>query len=227
MRVVFAGASEMAVHTAQLLIKDDHEVVIIEKDKAKIDELSEELDCSFVHGDVTRPSILKETNPEETDLLFCLTDDDPSNLITSLVGRSIGFKRVVTSIENTDFENICLELGLTDVIIPSQTISRYLKDLVQGVDILELSTLIKGEARFFSFVCGKEEQGKVSELKLPEAAKVICFYRDEEFYLASSDSKIEKDDEIVILTHSKNLPDLKEKWQPENHNENQRKKKGQ
>jgi trk system potassium uptake protein TrkA len=48
MRTVFLGAGSMAVMTANALLKKTHEVIIIEKDKALIDALSNELDCGFV-----------------------------------------------------------------------------------------------------------------------------------------------------------------------------------
>ena len=77
----------MVVNTAISLIDKGHEVVIIEKDKARIDELSEELDCSFLQGDGSQPNILSEVNPGKTDFLFCLTDSDKDNVIARLVGR--------------------------------------------------------------------------------------------------------------------------------------------
>ncbi len=219
MRIAFVGAGEFTVRTAELLIKRGHEVIIIEKDENKIDDLSDSMDCSFLQGDGSNPAILKEVGPEQTDVLFCLSNSDQENLISSLVGRSLGFKRVIPSIQNPDFEVICSELKLQDTILPSRTISRYLADMVEGLDILELSTVIKGEARFFTFIVDEEKGKKISDLDLPDNAKVVCFYRDGQFTLALDETKLNKDDEIVILTHSKNLSDLKEKWkknQPNN-----------
>lgn len=211
MRVVFIGAGESALRTAEILIEKHYEVVIVEKDAEKIDELSETMDCSFLHGDGSSPNVLKETSPEETDFLLCLSNIDQDNLIAGLVGRSLGFTRIVVSIEDPEFEPICRELGLTDVIIPTRTISRYLADMVTGKDVLELRTIIKGEARFFSFTAGEDDKGKISDLDLPEGAKVICLYREEEFILADENTEIRQNDEAVVLTHSKNLDDLKER----------------
>jgi trk system potassium uptake protein TrkA len=59
------------------------------------------MDCSFLQGDGSQPDILREVNPEQTDFLFCLTDSDQANVIASLVGRSLGFNRVVTSIRRS------------------------------------------------------------------------------------------------------------------------------
>ena len=214
MRIVFVGAGEVTVKTAGHLIEEGNEVVIIERDKKRIDDLSEELDCSFLHGDGSRPAILRETDPKGTDVLFCLTDDDQDNLIASLVGRSLGFKRVITSIQDPEFEGICHELGLENTIVPSRTISRYLADMAVGLDIPELSTIIKGEARFFIFMAGKEDGGTVGDLNLPGEARVICYYRDGRFFLSDGETKLHPGDEVLILTHRKNLPALRERWEP-------------
>jgi trk system potassium uptake protein TrkA len=214
MRTVFVGAGKVSVETAKALIKKGHEVVIIENDKAKIDELSEEMDCSFLQGDGSQPNILREVNPGQTDFLFCLTNSDQDNVIASLVGRSLGFNRVVTSIGDTQFEVICRELGLKDTIIPSRTISRYLEDMVGGGENVELSTVIKDEARFFTLIAKEEDTVAAKDLKLPTGAKVICYYRDGKFSHADEETTFRIGDEIVILTHSKNMPALQERWQP-------------
>ena len=57
MRVVLIGASQVAIRAAELFIKRNYEVVIIETDRGKIDALSQELDCSFLHGDGSKPNI--------------------------------------------------------------------------------------------------------------------------------------------------------------------------
>lgn len=132
MRFVFIGAGAVTQHTAELLLKRDHEVVIIEADKERIEQLQEGLDCGFIHGDGGAPDILREADPGRTDVLFCLTGNDQTNIIASLVGRSLGFKRVVTQIKNPQYEHICMELGLKDTIVPARTIALFLADLSVG-----------------------------------------------------------------------------------------------
>lgn len=214
MRIVFIGAGEVTIKTAKALVKKGLEVIIIETDKAKIDELSEALDCSFLYGDGSRPDILREVNPEQTDFLFCLSDSDQTNLIASLVGRSLGFKRVVPSIRDEQFESVCNELGLKDTFIPSRTISRHLEDMVGGKTNLESSTVLKHEARFFSFTANEEDAVVVKKLKLPAEVRVVCYYREDEFALADDETKLRVGDEIVILTNSKHLEELEKRWPP-------------
>jgi trk system potassium uptake protein len=214
MRVVFVGGGDITVGTARILIDRGDEVIIVEQDKEKIEELSETLDCSFLHGDGSKPHILKEAGPGQTDVLLCLTDTDQINLIVSLVGRSLGFRRVVTRIQDPEFEPICWELGLEDTIVPSRTISRYIADMVSGGGVMELSSVIKGEGRFFAFTAGKQEVHAVGDLNLPRDARVICLYRDQDLIITEEHTRIHPGDEVVILTHSRNLPELKGRWSP-------------
>lgn len=212
MRTVFIGAGELSIATAKQLIKKGHEVIIIEVDESIIDEHADTLDCSFLHGDGSKPEVLREVSPEQTDFLFCLSSRDQANVIAGLVGRSLGFKRVITSIAGPELEPICRQLGLENTIIPSRTISRYLVDMIEDRTSIELSSMIKDEARLFMFVATDQEAGKVKECKLPSDAKVVCLYRNGEFMLASDETSLKKADEVIILTHAKNLKKLQERW---------------
>jgi trk system potassium uptake protein TrkA len=214
MRAVFVGAGTLAVTTARYLVKRGHEVVIVERDKERVEELSRDMDCGFIHGDGSNPAILREADPEHTDTLFCLTNSDQTNIIASLVGRSLGFRRVVTKIDDPEFEHICLELGLEDTIIPARTMGWHLADMCEGRDPLELSTMIRDEARAYSFVVRDEQAGTLSDLDLPAQTRVICIYRDDRVIFPDEDTRLELKDEVVLLTHRDRLDELKKSLGP-------------
>jgi len=198
--------------TAQLLLQRGHEVIVVESDKERIDALAQELDCGLLHGDGSKPVILREADPGSTDVLYCLTGNDQANIIASLVGRSLGFGRVVTKITDPEFEHICIELGLENTIIPARTIGRYLADMFEGRDPLEMSTMIRDEARVFSFVARKEDEMRVAALGLPKDSRVICVYRDDKFLLAGNETTLKSGDEVVIIAHRDSLAELTGRW---------------
>ena len=158
------GATPVAVMTARCLIDRGHDVILIERDRDRIDELSDRLDCGFIHGDGSSPDVLREVGPEHTDHLICLSNSDQDNIIASLVGRSLGFKNVIPKIENDAYEQICTEVGLEYTILPDRTISRNLADMIEGQTMMELSSMIRGDVRFFSYVAEADDAVKVSEI---------------------------------------------------------------
>lgn len=210
MRAVFVGAGTLTVMTAGFLLKRGHEVVIIERDKAVVQELSQQLDCGIIQGDGSKPAILREASPDETDILFCLASTDQANIIAALVGRSLGFKRVVAKIDDPEFEHICIELGLEDTIIPARTIGRHLTDMCEGRDPFELSTMIRDEARVLSFVIHGAQEGSVADLNLPPRSRVVCVYRKNQFILPDEDFALKADDEVVLITDRDSVAELTE-----------------
>jgi trk system potassium uptake protein TrkA len=214
MKTVFIGASTLTLMTVRSLLQRGHEVVIIDKNKEKIETLSDELDCGFLHGDGTKPAILRESGIDDSVFLFCLTGNDQTNIIASLVGRSMGLSRVITKLEDEELDHICIELGLTETIIPDITIARHLADIVEGQDIEELALTIKGDARVFSFIAKDDDIGTIEALSLPAKARVICIYRNEEIIFPEKDSKIDSDDEVVIISHRDHIEELTKRWTP-------------
>jgi trk system potassium uptake protein len=66
----------------------------------------------------------------------------------------------------------------------------------------------------FTFTVVKEKGKHLADLDLPKNARVICYYRDGRFFLAEEETKLHKGDEMVILTHSECIDDLRERWNP-------------
>jgi Trk K+ transport system NAD-binding subunit len=63
-------------------------------------------------------------------------------------------------------------------------------------------------------VAGRDEAGKLADLKLPDQTGVICVYRDGRFRAADEIAELKPDDEVVLITHADQLAGLQERWKP-------------
>jgi len=212
MRTIFIGASPLTVMAARRLLDAGHDVVIIDQDKEKISDLSETLDCGFIHGDGSRPAVLAELSPGDKDILFCLSSDDQDNIIASLVGQTMQFSAVVTKIEDPDFEDICSKLGLENVIVPDRDVGERLAYRVEGHDLSGLNTEVEGGIRFFHFIAGKEDAGRLGDLDLPGQARAIVITRDGESTIVGADEAIKQDDRVLVVTQRRDLEELRERF---------------
>jgi trk system potassium uptake protein TrkA len=215
MRTAFIGSNSLTLATAHLLIAEGHEVILIERDRERIDSLAERIDAGFVHGDGTSPEVLRDAEPENTDVLFCLMESDQTNILAALIGRSLGFARVVSRINDRQFQHIADELGLEDTVLPNQAVASHLKDLLGGEKSLELSSVIRDDAAVFSFVAGDEDTVPLDELDLPEQTRIVCLYRNERFRLPEGTSRIKHGDEIILISARDQLDTLRERWGPQ------------
>ncbi|MBN1442337.1 MAG: NAD-binding protein [Planctomycetes bacterium] len=212
-RLVFVGASPLTVMTTRLVLQAGHEVVIIEENKDRIEALQQELDCGFVHGDGSRPSVLEEISPENTDFLFCLSSSDQDNIIAALVGRSLEIRRIVTRVEDPDFEPVCRRLGLEDTIIPDRHVAGSLADLVAGSERPLLAGALKGGVRFFTFIAGHEDARAACDLGLPEGCRVVAVTRGEESVIAEDDTEIRENDLVLLIVKMDSLENLKNRFE--------------
>jgi len=220
MRFVFFSLSDLSIRTATKFIEEDHEVIMIDQDAQKIEKVSENLDCGFLVGDASRPKVLKECNPEDVDYFFALSDNNQNNLVACLIAQSLGIERTFLQIDDPEFETICYELGLKDVIMPSEINSQYLFDAISNENLLELFDLMKKRAGLYMIVASDEEIGGEESLDLPSNARVICYYRDGKFHHFDPSDKFEKGDEIIMMTPPEDLDELSEKFnQKENEGE--------
>lgn len=212
MRIAFIGASHLGVATARIAIERGHDVIIVERDRERIAALQDELDCGFIHGDGSKPAILRELGPKDTHILVCLGADDQSNILASLVGRSLGFDRVITKITDPELDHICTELGLDETIIPDDTMARTVADMMEGRDPLSLSNIVRGDVRLFRFVAEDDDAGPAGELELPRRTKVVLLYRGDEPVLVGPETEVHKGDEVVLVTRRDELAALRERW---------------
>lgn len=212
MRLVFIGAGQLTLNIVRMLVDKGHDVVIIEQDRARIEELTEELDVGFLHGDGAKPMILREAKPEDSDALLCLTNDDEDNILAALVGRQLGFPRVIPKIQEADFLGICQELGLENTIIPDQTMARHIVDLVVAGADVDLSSFVGGGVRFYSFEVTEDEAGPCQSLDLPDKTRPIVIQRDEDFEVADDVDEVKAGDRVLLVTHVDHLPELRQRW---------------
>lgn len=213
MRAIFIGASATALVAVRQILDRGHEAVVVEKDGDRVEALSEEIDCSFVHADGSRPATLNELSPENADMLCCLTDSDHDNIIAGLVARSLGFERVVVKITDSDLEPICTELGLKDVIIPAREVGISLVDLLEGREHPDLSDSLKGGWRFWQFTVAAKDAGAIGALELPERARVLALTRGDETRPAEPSLELEPGDHVLLLAHRDVLDQLSERFE--------------
>ena len=92
-------------------------VKIIEQKKQTASELSEELDYAIVLvGDASDRSLLMEENINETDVFCAVTSDDETNIMSAMLAKSLGARKVIALINNQAYADL-IEGGNIDVVI--------------------------------------------------------------------------------------------------------------
>ena len=107
MRVIVVGAGIVGHTIAKKLSSEGQDVVVIEKEEKRLNDLSETLDVKLVHGSGSSPKALKEAEIEHSDMVIAVTDSDEVNMIACLIaGTQSKIPKKIARIRNPDYTHL-------------------------------------------------------------------------------------------------------------------------
>jgi trk system potassium uptake protein TrkA len=134
MKIIIAGAGDVGFHLAKLLSYESQDTYIIDFDGEKLEYLNSHLDIITKKGDATSIKLLKEIGVDSTDLLIAVTDSQNTNFTISVIGKSLGAKKTIARIDNSEFLNECevdfKQFGLDFMISPQELAANEIKMLL-------------------------------------------------------------------------------------------------
>lgn len=209
MRVVILGASRFGAAIADKLIEENHEVVLIDKDRDRLEKLSERLDCGMIEGDGTMPSVLEDTYRDEKDAFVAVTNASEDNILAALVARSIGFGRVIPQIVSSQLVNVCRQLELHDVINPHATVAESIADALEDKTALDQEAVLQNELSLKRIMVPERLEGTpFGEIDLPDGVRGIAVIRGESERLLSNDHELSSQDCLLFAVERSRLEDL-------------------
>ncbi|MCP4982886.1 MAG: Trk system potassium transporter TrkA [Gammaproteobacteria bacterium] len=219
-RIMLAGGGNIGGQLAALMEKN-YQVKVVETNPARARQLSAVLDSTIVLlGDAANPDLLIEENIESMDVFCALTNDDEANILSSMLAKRMGAKKVMSLINRAAYVDL-VESGLIDIAIsPHQvTIGALLAHIRRG-DVVAVHALRRGSAEAIEAIAhGDRTSSKVvgrpiEEIKLPEGARIGAIVRGDDVIIAHHDTVIESEDHVILfLTDKKKIAAVEKLFQ--------------
>ena len=206
-RVMIGGGGNIGRRLAKAIEKR-YEVKIIEFSKGVAERLAAELNQTLVlTGDVTDEELLQTENVGDMDVYCALTNDDENNIMSSLLARRMGARKVIALINRGSYVNL-VQAGQIDIAIsPAQaTIGSLLAHVRRG-DCVAVHSLRRGAAEALELVAHGDARSsrvvgrRVEQIDLPKGATIGAIVRRRERAGAIDDRKGSYDDEVIIAHH--------------------------
>ncbi|MDD9912502.1 MAG: Trk system potassium transporter TrkA [Alphaproteobacteria bacterium] len=128
------GGGNVGLNLCHMLEREGINLRVLEKNIERAEFLAEALSSGTVlSGDALNREILQQENISQMDVALCVTSDDATNLLTTLVVKEQGVPNVLTLLHDTHFLPLAANVGLDKVISPQQiTVSRILRHVRRG-----------------------------------------------------------------------------------------------
>ncbi len=105
MNIVIIGAGEIGRYIASLLAKEQHNIILIDKNARKLAEASLTLDVAIREGSGTDWQMLDDLLELSPDLFIALTNSDETNLVACSIAKSLGYPRTIARVRDTRYLN--------------------------------------------------------------------------------------------------------------------------
>lgn len=212
MKVIIVGAGVVGYTIAEKLSSENHEVVLIERDEARVKKVKESLDVKVIEGSGSSPRVLKEAGIEHADMLIAVTDSDETNMIACLVANmQTRVPKKIARIRNPDYTGYPGLLSEGDLSIdfninPARAAAeRILKiiDVPGAYDVIDFS---KGVVKLIGIRLERESElvGKrLQDLKAlhPDNKVLIAsIYRGSETIVPDGRVELKEDDLVFVVT---------------------------
>jgi len=212
-RVVIAGCGVTGFMVANALVGKVHRITIIEKSRARAQELAEKLPrCSILCGDATDESLLEIEGVAEANTFVAATGNDESNLMASLLAKELGVPEVIAMVDRSTTTHLWKKLGLVHIVSPRTLVHRRIEDYINNGYNANIVSLKRGSAQVFQRQIYNESPTagvSLAELDPPQGLIVGAVIRGEKVFVPRGPDRLEVDDRVIIFVEAKEVPLLR------------------
>ena len=208
-RILIAGGGNVGFRLAKALQKD-YQVKVLESSAVRAEWLGTELARTLVlHGDATSETLLDSEQIAQTDLYLALTSDDEDNIMSGLLARQMGARKVIAIINRSRYVDLLQDSRIDVALSPAQlTIGSLLAHARQG-DITAVQPLRRGAAEAVELVVHGNKSvsrvigRRVEEIRMPSHAFLAAIVRDGKVIMVHHDTVVEAEDRCILFVHDK------------------------
>lgn len=202
-RVMIAGASYEAFYLAQLLLQHRVQTTLVVKERERAQEFAEKLGRALVlNADATDVELLELEGVGGVDAFVAFTDDDESNILSSIAAKHAGAKQVVTLVNRTGYVPLVRRIGLDAAVSPRISAANAILRYVRRGNVVRVATLGDSEAEAISFRVrsGSPVIGiPLSEMKFPEGAIVATIVRGRRVIVPRGKDALQVGDSVIVF----------------------------
>ena len=135
MKIIIAGAYAIGTHLAKLLSRNDQDIVLIDEDEERLNNISNDYDLMTIHSSPSSIQTLKNAGVQHANLFIGVTPDENMNMNSCILAKALGAKRTVAKVNNYEFIDEKLKeffnnLGIDSLIYPENLAAR---DITNGL----------------------------------------------------------------------------------------------
>jgi len=210
--VVVIGLGEVGGHVAEVLAGARHEVLAVDLDQERIEQISERLDVATLKGYGANPRTLQLAGVDRADLVVCATDSDEVNLIAALASKRMGAGRTVARLQSGEYEDTepgeqeeGVQYGMfgIDMVVNSHIlIADEMFDIARSHGALDVHMFANNRIELAEVELPSDSAVlgiPLHRLKLPANTRVGAVIRGDKLFVPNGDDALLAEDRVYLF----------------------------
>lgn len=217
MKIVIIGAGKVGSTLASQLVKEGHEVLVMDTNEERLAELQNRIDIMTLCGNGASKEYLEEAEIAESDLVIAATSADEVNILSCFIARQIGASKTIARVRNpeyrTQLELMKEELGLSMIVNPELSAANEISRILRFPSANDVELFCRGHVELVEYTLAKE--CPLCDLALKDIygkykiKVLICAVRrGDEITIPKGDFVLKEGDKINITASPKNIHDF-------------------
>ena len=204
MYIVIVGAGGIGRRLTEIALKDgNHNVIVIDKDQARCEEIARKYDAIAINADATQEDSLDESEIKKADVLVTTTGDDATNLMVVSLAKNKGVKHLVSVVNQEESKPMYMEKNVKMVKSPNVVMAEHLYKSIKHPTVEEYMNVGK-YAEIFRLPIDPNSKlsGKtINDIGLPKKSLIVAVERDHKFIIPTDDIELSSGDKVTVLAH--------------------------
>jgi trk system potassium uptake protein TrkA len=203
MFVLVVGGGKVGYYLTKELIENGHEVVLMEKDRVRADQIADEIGSVVVAHDGCEGKYLAEAGANRADIVAAVTGDDEDNLvICQMAKHHFDVVRSIARVNNPKNESLFKHLGVDEIISPTRMVLGSIEQDIPVHELLHLAALGGGELELIEahLQAGSPAVGRATkDLEIPDGCSLFAYIRDGVASPLRPDTILNEGDKVIAI----------------------------
>jgi trk system potassium uptake protein TrkA len=203
MFVLVVGGGKVGYYLTRELIQSNHEVVLMEKDRSRANQIADEIGSVVIPHDGCEGKYLAEAGANRADVVAAVTGDDEDNLvICQMAKHHFDVPRTIARVNNPANEALFKHLGVDELISPTRMVLASIEQDIPVNELLHLAALGSGELELIEahLAAGSPAIGRAPrDLDIPEGCTLFAVIRAGHATPLAADTALMVGDKVLAI----------------------------
>lgn len=207
MDIIVIGAGTIGSSIAELLVREGHNLTVIDLNPKSLMEIGERLDIGTLCGSGSSFETLQLAGVNKAHLVLAMTNNDEVNLLAASIARHLGAEKTVARVRKREYLdpvrfNIRTLLGINLIISPEVLTAVEIVKFLAQPGSLALAHFAQDKIHLHSLVLTTQSafvNKQVRDLRIPRGLLLALIAREDEVIIPRGDVLLKSGDKVTFI----------------------------